>query len=81
MEERGMGDKKKRLEKGLEKGEKKVKGKLEGLKEKVGEKKDDWVDFDGMGMEEMFVDEWEYFKNVMLERGERRVGGIGNREG
>lgn len=45
LEDSGMADNNKRLQKGLEKRQKNLNANLEALKEKLGEKKDDCVDF------------------------------------
>ena len=45
------------------------------------EGRDDVVELGMMGMEELFVEEREELKKVMLKRGEEGVGGVGKREG
>ena len=60
LEDSGMADNNKRLQKGLEKRQKNLNANLEALKEKLGEKKDDCVDFHAMGIDHIFVDECHY---------------------
>lgn len=81
LEESGMADNNKRLQKGLEKRQKNLNANLEALKEKLGEKKDDCVDFHAMGIDHIFVDESHYFKNLMFQTRHTRVAGIGNTQG
>ena len=81
LEDSGMADNNKRLQKGLEKRQKNLNANLEALKEKLGEKKDDCVDFHAMGIDHIFVDESHYFKNLMFQTRHTRVAGIGNTQG
>ena len=81
LEDSGMADNNKRLQKGLEKRQKNLNANLEALKKKLGEKKDDCVDFHAMGIDHIFVDESHYFKNLMFQTRHTRVAGIGNTQG
>lgn len=77
----GMADCSKRLQKGLEKRQKNLNANLEDLKERLGEKKDDCIDFHTMGIDHIFVDECQNFKNMMFQTRHTRVAGIGNTQG
>lgn len=76
-----MADCSKRLQKGLEKRQKNLNANLEDLKERLGEKKDDCIDFHTMGIDHIFVDECQNFKNMMFQTRHTRVAGIGNTQG
>ncbi len=70
-----------RLQSGLEKRQENLKAKLAGLLHDIGQRKDDTLDFNTMGIDHLFVDECQIAKNLMLQTRHTRVAGIGNTKG
>lgn len=70
-----------RMMSGLEKRQENLKAKLAELRHEIGQRKDDTLDFNTMGIDHIFVDECHAFKNLMLQTRHTRVAGIGNTKG
>lgn len=70
-----------KLQNGLEKRQINLKAKLDELKDALDKKKDDSIDFHSMGIDHIFVDECQMFKNLMFQTRHNRVAGIGNTKG
>lgn len=70
-----------KMKKGLEKRQENLEVTLNQLKRSINSKKDNTIDFHSMGIDHIFVDEYQYFKNAMFQTRHSRVAGIGNTQG
>lgn len=75
------GDISKRMLKGLEIRKNNLKGQLRGVLKNIEEKKDAGINFKGMGVDHLFVDEAHKFKNLTFTTRHNRVAGLGNMVG
>lgn len=66
---------------GLEMRKQNLEAKMEILNAKLKEKSDDAVDFRTMGIDHIFVDEYQQFKNLQFTTRHDRVAGLGNSQG
>lgn len=69
------------LQKGLEKRKENLTAKLNLVLYEIQNKKDDIPDFNSMGIDHIFCDESQQFKNLMYSTRHTRVAGLGNSEG
>lgn len=63
---------------GLEKRKENLKVKLQLIEEQIASRTDDVVDFGQMGIDHLFVDESQNFKNLSFTTRHERVAGLGN---
>ncbi|MDR1592757.1 MAG: N-6 DNA methylase [Prevotellaceae bacterium] len=71
----------KRAKKALEQRKKTLTVKLGVLNDKLNSRKDNVVDFRTMGIDHIFCDESQKFKNLRVQTRHERVAGIGNTQG
>jgi N12 class adenine-specific DNA methylase len=80
LDEIGGGMSRKML-KGLEIRKNNLEGKLKSVLADIEEKKDSGIDFNGLGVDHLFIDESHKFKNLTFTTRHNRVAGLGNMEG
>lgn len=66
---------------GLEKRKENLSAKLSQLRDDIEKKKDDCINFHSMGIDHIFIDESQFFKNLTFQTRHNRVAGIGNTAG
>ena len=71
----------KKLENGMIKRQKNLFAKLATISQKINTKKDDFIDFGMLGIDHIFVDESQQFKNLEFDTRHKRVAGLGNCSG
>lgn len=81
LEDSGMKWRSRKMLKGLEIRQQNLKASLSMLRSKIESKKDESMDFHSMGIDHIFVDECQVFKNAMFQTRHTRVAGIGNIKG
>ena len=67
--------------KGLLKRKANLEVKLQGIAHQIEQRTDDIIDFKGMGIDHLFVDESHKFKNLMFNTRHDRVAGLGSSQG
>ena len=70
-----------RMQSGLEKRKQNLEAKLDELNYQLSQKADDIVDFKTMGIDHIFVDESQAFKNLPFTTRDNRVAGLGDPKG
>ena len=70
-----------KMKSGLETRKQNLEAKLEELNHKLSQKSDDIVDFKTMGIDHIFVDESQAFKNLSFTTRDSRIAGLGNPKG
>lgn len=81
LEDSGMKWRSRKMLKGLEIRQQNLNANLSMLRLKIESKKDESMDFHSMGIDHIFVDECQVFKNAMFQTRHTRVAGIGNTQG
>lgn len=81
LEDSGMKWRSRKMLKGLEIRQQNLNANLSMLRLKIESKKDESMDFHSMGIDHIFVDESQVFKNAMFQTRHTRVAGIGNTQG
>lgn len=75
------GEVNRRMLKGLEIRKTNLEGKLKEVIQRIEQKKDDHIDFQSMGIDNIMVDESHKFKNLTFTTRHNRVAGLGNTQG
>lgn len=81
LEDSGMKWRSRKMLKGLEIRQQNLNANLSMLRSKIESKKDESMDFHSMGIDHIFVDECQVFKNAMFQTRHTRIAGIGNTQG
>ena len=81
LDESGKAWDNQKMKKGLEKRQENLEATLDSLQYSINIKKDNSIDFHTMGIDHIFVDESQFFKNLMFQTRHSRVAGIGNTRG
>lgn len=66
---------------GLEKRKDNLRAKIDNINYSLKDRQDDFVDFEKMGIDHIFIDESHQFKNLMFTTRHQRVSGLGNPAG